>query len=133
LNLFSGIADVAYLHTVTTNVSQSCYTTTHFLLLLINYVQTSCCNRPSTYLASNCCPPNNVEHRVILTSACLNFFRHYWLPSFPPSPGHLKRQVCCYMPAVAKRRLMQVTEQLGPASGHPIQFFGCRDRPSSGD
>jgi hypothetical protein len=29
LNLFSGIADVTYLHTITTNVSQSCYTTTH--------------------------------------------------------------------------------------------------------
>jgi hypothetical protein len=29
LNLFSGIADVTYLHTVTTNVSQSRYTMTH--------------------------------------------------------------------------------------------------------
>jgi hypothetical protein len=28
---------------------------------------------------------------------------------------------------------MRVTKQLGSASGHPIQFFGCRDeRPSSG-
>jgi hypothetical protein len=33
--------------------------------------------------------------------------------------------------AVAKRRLMQVMKQLGSASGHPIQFFGCRDRSSS--
>jgi hypothetical protein len=29
---------------------------------------------------------------------------------------------------------MQVTEQLGSASSHPIQFFGCHDkRPSSGE
>jgi hypothetical protein len=36
------------------------------------------------------------------------------------------------MPAVAKRRLMQVTKQLGSASGRSIQFFGCLERPSSG-
>jgi hypothetical protein len=35
--------------------------------------------------------------------------------------------------SIAKRRLMQVTEQLGSASGLPIQFFGCHERPSRGD
>jgi hypothetical protein len=34
---------------------------------------------------------------------------------------------------IAKRRLMQVREQLGSASGRPIQFFGCCERPCSGD
>jgi hypothetical protein len=34
------------------------------------------------------------------TSTCLNFFKCYWLPSFPPSPGQLKRQVSCHMPAL---------------------------------
>jgi hypothetical protein len=66
------------------------------------------------------------------TSACLNFFKCYWLPSFPPSPGQLKQQVSCCMPAIAKRRLMQVTEQLGSAPSRLIQFFGCHDRLSSG-
>jgi hypothetical protein len=47
--------------------------------------------------------------------------------------GQLKWQVSCYMPAVAKLRLMQVMEQLGWASGRPIQFFSCRERLSSGD
>jgi hypothetical protein len=28
---------------------------------------------------------------------------------------------------------MQVMEQLRSACSHPIQFFGCRERPSSGD
>jgi hypothetical protein len=78
-------------------------------------------------------PPNNVEHHVTSTSVCLNFFKSYWLPSFPPSPRQLKQHVSCYMPDIAKRRLMPVTEQLGTASSHPIQFFGCRERPSSGD
>jgi hypothetical protein len=71
--------------------------------------------------------PQQWENHVTLTSTCLNFFKSYWLPSFPPSPRQLKRQV------EAKRRLMQVMEQLGSASGHPIQFFGCRDRLSSGN
>jgi hypothetical protein len=93
----------------------------------------SCCNRPLTYLVSNCCPPSNMQHRVTSTSACLNFFKCNRLPSFPPSPGQLKWQVSCYMPAIAKCRLVQVTEQLGSASGHPIQFFSCRERPSSGE
>jgi hypothetical protein len=35
--------------------------------------------------------------------------------------------------SIAKHRLMQVTEQLGSASSHPIQFFSCRGRPSTGD
>jgi hypothetical protein len=36
--------------------------------------------------------------------------------------------------AVAKRRLMQVTKQLGSASSHPIQFFGCCNKtPKSGE
>jgi hypothetical protein len=35
--------------------------------------------------------------------------------------------------SIAKCRLMQVTEQLGSASGRPIQFFGCHERLSSGD
>jgi hypothetical protein len=36
--------------------------------------------------------------------------------------------------AVAKCRLMQVMKQLGSASSHPIQFFGCRDkRPCNGE
>jgi hypothetical protein len=36
--------------------------------------------------------------------------------------------------AIAKHRLMQVTKQLGSASSHSIQFFGCRNkRPSSGE
>jgi hypothetical protein len=74
-----------------------------------------------------------MEHRVTSTNVCLNFFECYWLPSFPQSPGRLKRQVSCYMPTIAKRRLMQVTEQLGSASGCPIRFFGCCDRPSNGD
>jgi hypothetical protein len=78
-------------------------------------------------------PPNNVEHRVTLTSVCLHFFKCYWLPSFPPTPRQMKQQVSCYMPAVAKRRLMHVTEQLGSASGRPVQFFCCRDRPLTGD
>jgi hypothetical protein len=78
-------------------------------------------------------PPNNMEHRVTSTSAYLNFFKSYWLPSFASSPGQLKRQVNCDMPAIAKRRLMQVMEQLGSASDHPIQFFGCHERLSTGD
>jgi hypothetical protein len=36
-----------------------------------------------------------------------------------PSPTLLQRQ------NVAKRRLMQVTKQLGSSSGQPIQFFSC--------
>jgi hypothetical protein len=74
-----------------------------------------------------------MEHRVTSTSTCLNFFKCYWLPSFPPSPGTLKQQVSCYMPAIAKCRLMQVMEQLGSASDRPIQFFSCHERPCSGD
>jgi hypothetical protein len=30
--------------------------------------------------------------------------------------------------SIAKRRLLQVMEQLGSASGCSVQFFGCRDR-----
>jgi hypothetical protein len=65
---------------------------------------------------------------VTPTSTCLNFFKYYRLPKFPPSPRLLKWQ------NVAKCWLMQVTKGLGSASGHPIQFFHCRDkRPSSGE
>jgi hypothetical protein len=35
--------------------------------------------------------------------------------------------------SIAKCRLMQVTEHLWSVSSRPIQFSGCRDRPSSGD
>jgi hypothetical protein len=65
------------------------------------------------------------QPRVTPASARLNFFKCYWLPWFPPSPRLFKRQ------NVAKRRLMQATKQLGSASGHLIQFFGCRDKRSS--
>jgi hypothetical protein len=78
-------------------------------------------------------PPSNVEHRVTSTSMRLNFYKCYWLPSFPPSPGQLERQDEVPHASGAKRRLMQVTEQLGSAFGRPIRFFGCRERPSSGD
>jgi hypothetical protein len=90
-------------------------------------------SQSTTHVTSNCCPPNNVEYHVTSTSMCLNFFRCYWLTLCPPSAGQLKWQARCYMPAVAKCRLMQVTEQLGSASARPIQFFGCCERPSSGD
>jgi hypothetical protein len=66
------------------------------------------------------------QQHVTPASACLNFFKCYWLPEFPPSPRLLKGQ------NVAKRRLMQVTKQLRSASSHPIQFFVCRDKRSSG-
>jgi hypothetical protein len=35
--------------------------------------------------------------------------------------------------SVAKCRLLQVMEQLGSLSGRLIQFFGCHEKPSSGD
>jgi hypothetical protein len=35
--------------------------------------------------------------------------------------------------SVAKRRLMQVMDQLGLVSGRPIQFFDCSERLNGGD
>jgi hypothetical protein len=72
-----------------------------------------------TYLASNHCPPATCDYRQrapkllqMLLAALVSMKSH----------------------AVAKCRLMQVTEKLGSASGHLIQIFGCRDkRPSSGE
>jgi hypothetical protein len=52
----------------------------------------------------------------------LNFFKCYWLPLFPPTPGQLKRQAVPHASA-AERRLMQATEQLG--SVNQMGEFWC--------
>jgi hypothetical protein len=93
-----------------------------FILLPINYVETSCHNQPPTYCMSKCCPPQKCG-----TPCHFDYHAPKLLPvllaAFVSSKSQAVEEASELPHAcVAKRRLMQVTEQLWSASGRRYNF-----------